>query len=34
MKQDYKEKITQEIINALESEKNVLHLYKCLRFEK
>ncbi len=28
------EKMKQEIINALESEKNVLHLYKCLRFEK
>ena len=28
------EQMKQEIINSLNSEKNILHLYQCLKFEK
>lgn len=28
------EQMKEEIINSLSSEKNILHLYQCLKFEK
>ena len=28
------EQMKEEIINSLNSEKNILHLYQCLKFEK
>lgn len=28
------EQMKEEIINSLKSEKNILHLYQCLKFEK